>query len=517
MIIRKPYAFLIRHFRKIHILLFVLCGFIYYKNLQLTSFVNEFINLGTYDAYTEPVTKYVSVFAVISLLVLIIGSLILAILLHHKQKPWKLYLLPIVEYTLTLMVYIAISNFFLNYTGELHTATIRAIRDFLFIATIFQYPTIGVFLFRILGVDLNKFNFKMDEEYLELSNEDREELEINIEFDKESLKRGTKRLIRNIGYVYQEHKRTITSLIILALIVVLFGSYRYLFVTHKTYRQGDTLNVNGYSITINNSYYTDKDYTGRIISPKSSFIILNLTMKNNVDKRVVDLNKFHIMNGINDYITTAKTFGTEFEDFGEAYEKIELRKDATINFILIFKVDKKLPVNRFVLYYQNFNRNNSLPTKIKLKLNDVSKIKENKTLTLGDTLKFNIKNQEEEVIFDEYEITDSINYSYRVCTSSTCQTHTDNYTAKPGYKILKITFASTNFEGKDMIDFSNKYGKINYKDNENAEATLEINSPLSRVYYGKYLYIKVPEQIEKSTSIELEYTIRNNKYIYKLR
>ena len=68
-----------------------------------------------------------------------------------------------------------------------------------------------------------------------------------------------------------------------------------------------------------------------------------------------------------------------------------------------------------------------------------------------------------------------------------------------------------------MIDFSSKYGKINYIDNKNKTKSLEIVNPLGKTYYGKYLYVKVPEELERSTSIELEYTVRNNKYIYKIR
>ena len=105
MIIRKPYAFLIRHFKKIHILLLALCAFIYYKNLQLSSFIGEFIQLQTYDAFAEPISKYASFPAMLSMGIIIVGSLALVILLKHKQKPWKLYLLPIIEYTALFVIF----------------------------------------------------------------------------------------------------------------------------------------------------------------------------------------------------------------------------------------------------------------------------------------------------------------------------------------------------------------------------------------------------------------------------
>ncbi len=517
MIIRKPYAFLIKHFRKIHIILLILCGYIYYKNLQLSSFINEFMDLGTYDVANEPITKYVSFFAIIALLLLVVGSLLLAILLRHKQKPWKLYLLPVVEYIFIFIIYMATKSFFDSYTGELQTASIRAIRDFLLIATVIQYPILIIFLMRILGVDLNKFNFKMDEEYLEMSSADREELEINIDFDKDSLKRGIRRLLRNIGYVYQEHKKLCNTIATVLLIFLIYNGYRFIFITNKAYKQGDSLNSNGYTITVNNSYYSDKDYTGNIISDKSSFVILDLTIKNNAEAREVDLNKFHVMNGINDYVTTEKTFETEFQDLGKTYEKKSLRRGESFNQIMIFKVDKDLSTRRFVLYYQEFN--NGIPhlRKIKLKLNNLSEIKNNAIINLGEDFTFNLKNKKETITFDEYEFIDQVEYSYRSCTSSNCSTHTATKTADKGYKILKMSFASTDFEGKDMIDFSSKYGKIKYINKDNKKSVVTIKNPFQKVYYGKYLYIQVPEQMASSSSVELEYTVRNNKYIYKLR
>ena len=43
MIIRKPYAFLIKNFKKIHIALLILGLFVGYKLFDVTSFVNEFM------------------------------------------------------------------------------------------------------------------------------------------------------------------------------------------------------------------------------------------------------------------------------------------------------------------------------------------------------------------------------------------------------------------------------------------------------------------------------------------
>ena len=60
MIIRKPYAFLIKNFKKIHIALLILGIYVGYKLLDVITFVNEFMKFGTYDLYANPVSNYIS-------------------------------------------------------------------------------------------------------------------------------------------------------------------------------------------------------------------------------------------------------------------------------------------------------------------------------------------------------------------------------------------------------------------------------------------------------------------------
>ena len=71
---------------------------------------------------------------------------------------------------------------------------------------------------------------------------------------------------------------------------------------------------------------------------------------------------------------------------------------------------------------------------------------------------------------------------------------------------------------KELIDFSNNYGKIKYVDNENITRVIGIKDILkSQDYLGKYLYIEVPASLEQSKAIEFIYTLRNQKYYYKIR
>ena len=60
MIIKKPYAFLIKNFKKIHVFLFLVSIYIFIKINDIREFVSVFREFGSYDAYSEPITMYVT-------------------------------------------------------------------------------------------------------------------------------------------------------------------------------------------------------------------------------------------------------------------------------------------------------------------------------------------------------------------------------------------------------------------------------------------------------------------------
>ena len=110
-----------------------------------------------------------------------------------------------------------------------------------------------------------------------------------------------------------------------------------------------------------------------------------------------------------------------------------------------------------------------------------------------------------------------MNYTIRSCNTTFCYTEKESYTAKDGYTILKIDFGSINFEGKDMVDFSVNYGKIDYIDNSKMEHSVEFKYPFNKKALGKSIYTLVPEEVAKSETLDIVYVIRNEKYTYKLK
>lgn len=515
MIVRKPYAFLIKNFKKIHIFLLVLSCFVAYKLFNVSGFVSDFMRFGIYDNYNNPITKYITFMTLVSIVLLVIGSAALLLLLRHKNKPWKIYLVPVIEYLALFFVLNMIKSFFGGYSSDIETTDLRLSRDLMMIFIVAQIPAIGIYAMRVFGLDIQKFNFNSDQEFLELSEEDREEIEISIDVDKNTFKRFFKRWKRNIGYFYIEHKGICRTIILIFVAIIGYNFYKYFFVTGKTYSEGELYSANGYTITVNNSYYTNRSYNGELVSKKSNFIIIDLTLKNNAAPRTVKMDNFHVKNGVSDFTTTQKVYAEEFQDLGITYDTVkELKRDETINLIIVYKVNKSLKKDRFVLYYQE---DNGILRKIKLKLKDVSKIEDKSTFNIGDEMTFKIRNEEQVVSFDKFELANEMGYKRRICNTTRCDVEDETYKAKAGYKILKIEFASNEYEGKDMIDFSTDYGKINYIDSKNKETSLDFKYPFSHKATGKYIYTLVPDEVEKSEKLEIVYTIRNEKYTYKLK
>lgn len=519
MIVRKPYAFLIKNFKRIHIFLFILCSYVIYKSTQLYSFMKDFAILGTYDVFNEPISKYITVLSYIFLVFIVASMVAILVLLRKKNKPWKMYILPIITYILLFFTYIFTSSFFASYTGGIQTTESRAIRDICLILLVPQYGTFLILLVRILGLDLNKFDFKSDAEYLELQDSDRDEMEINIDIDKASFKRFFKRFKRNATYYYQEHKKLVLSVVIVFTLFIVYKSYQFIFITNKTYKQGDNINTSGYELKINNSYYTDFDYKGEVAYKDYNFVILDVTIKNNAEKRKINFDRFHVMNGISNYSPTAKTYGAMFKDLGVAYDDKTISKDEEFRTLLIYRVKKQDNIKRFALYYQEFNNDNTTHLrKIKLKLQDMTEVELDDKYSLYDEVKFKIGTNTKEVIFDEYNISDRVTYNKEICTADLCRYSSVDFVSRGEEKILSLGFSSNDFAGKDMIDFLTTYGKISYIDNDNKQHDVVIVNAIETLqYFGKYVYLKVPNEMVDAKGIELVISIRNNKYIYKIK
>ena len=130
------------------------------------------------------------------------------------------------------------------------------------------------------------------------------------------------------------------------------------------------------------------------------------------------------------------------------------------------------------------------------------------TLPAGDSI-FTISN---------YQMADSMNYYYERCYVYSCPTLTGTIVSTSygtSYTVLALDIQSS-MTMSSLRDFMVKYGKMKYE----VDGTLKegnIANPLSTSWKGNKVYLLVPKEAMNATSIELQFSIRNQIYHYILK
>ena len=512
MVLRKPYAFLIQYFQRIHLFLLGLCFYLFYKTSVLRTFVSEFIRTESYNKDLESITRYVGFLPVFVILLCLGIFLVLMILLRHKKKPWKIYLFPFLNYIYLLITMLYIRSFFIGYNDASDITRIMAGRDLLFIAYFLQFGVFLLLILRTLGIDLNKFGFKNDQEYLEIKEEDREEFELNFEFDKDVFIRTFNKLLRNFKYFYQEHKFILNAVFTIIAVYLVSYTYYYFAILHRIYKEGDIFQSNFYQITVKDSYLTNRKSNGDLIDKNSkySYVIVKLAVKNLGTNRSMYTDRFHLMNRSREG-ERAPQYQTYFSQYGHTYDDTEFANNETKEFTLIYRVESKWWKRRYMLYYQGLDKS-FLLRKVRLKVKDYQKVKSEDEKKLKQVLKIGQKDFK----FTKYQILDSVNYYSYKCNASGCSVMEDEATVH-NKKILQIDYMSDYFDPKTFVDFSTKYAKIKYEDKKGKVHNIDCENAIPRDYTNNALYLKVPAELKNAKKIDFVYTINEKQYVYHIK
>ena len=157
MVFRKPYAFFIKYFRIINLILNVLIVFLIYKLNLIHSVIND-IYYGRITNFSNTETTYIGfiMYFLIFLISLIIVIIILT--LKRKDKPFKDYLFNIIYNVFIIAYLFAVSNLFLTLNETVvEQTTLKLYSD---ISLLILIPIVYFFikyLLIIIGFDLKKF------------------------------------------------------------------------------------------------------------------------------------------------------------------------------------------------------------------------------------------------------------------------------------------------------------------------------------------------------------------------
>lgn len=527
MILRRPFAFLIKHFKLIHFIMFGLMVYIIYNTNLILTFLNEYtastLTLITHESY---LSLFKTSFFVAIAFVFIVNAIILG-LMAFKKKPIKIYIYNFVTFLYVLIVFLVAKNIIGSLEISLvELRTLKLVQDLLFASVLIQVIALIFTVVRATGFDIKSFNFVKDLEDLDITENDDEEFEVNLAVDTDVIKRKVNRGFRYFKYIYAENKYVFSILILIVVAFVCGIIYLNMTVYNKVYKENVVFKTNEFMISIEDSYVTKYDYRGNVISNDYSFVIVRVNLRTiyNV-KKVLETGKIALnINDHNLYPTTDYT--TEFKDLGNYYNKETIENEFS-NYILIYKIPDSYVDDKMVIkYYDN------LFSDIKTKLSPINLNNKITSLNynIGEAIEFeNSILNNSNIKINSYEIADIFKFEYNFCLNGTCNisheyikpvlnTNYDktllklngNFNLDENLNITKIP---------NMYEFIKEFGSVSYIINDtkkvvNKELTEVL--PLKSINKG-IIYLELPKEVEIASEIYLHFNVRNREYIYKLR
>ena len=103
MVIKKPYAFLIKHFRLIHGLLFGVLVFLFIQSVNIYTFFNNYAVSHNYLNQAGLADTYITPLMIILNIVAILIALVIYLILQLKDKSNRIYLASILYYIILII------------------------------------------------------------------------------------------------------------------------------------------------------------------------------------------------------------------------------------------------------------------------------------------------------------------------------------------------------------------------------------------------------------------------------
>ena len=528
MILKKPYAFLIKYFKLIHIVILGLLSYInsYYKNIY--AFYKDYSSSNYYDLNIAK--EYLPTLSFIVVVVLISLFIILFYLMKKKDKPNTLYILSITYYALVLIsMLVAYENINTLYDVTLTQRTSRLYNNIYFILNLPSYYFIFTYLVRGIGFDIKKFNFSKDLEELDIKAEDNEEFEFVIGTKDYLIKRKIHRFFREVKYYYKENEFLINiiggTFIGVVSIVLLINISSTI---HK-YHLGNKVNAEKFKIILNNAYVTNKDYTGKVINQNKKYLILDITI-NNLGTNELKPSEMYIKYGNNKQSIMKLSMQSSFSDLGKIYNGDLIKKEPE-NLIFIYELPQSASTNNLKLAIYKGKTITSKEIKynfVEYKFNakKIDKSPKNNLVELNQNLNLGNKLYGNTTIdIKNVETKNKYTYTYDKCYSEeNCEKLTNIITPNGGFNYnlmivdYDISIDKNSLLGRtynDDIYIINKFSKLKYKVN-NEEKEINIFGTKYDNLPNKIIY-EIPASALKSEELFFIFETRENKYLYKIK
>jgi len=525
-ILRKPYAILIKNFKLIHAILAILMGYLFYRTTNIVNFIGDYISSAQSTISNEVVTSLFNpVFVLIITVIIIVTGIIMA-LLKFKDKPIKIYAYNIIIYIASAVIYFFASSIIKQLEiGLVDIRTLKLVQDFVTALMIVQALSLIFVIVRATGFDIKNFNFKEDLIDLNIEKDDDEEFEVDLDVDTDKVKRRFRKKIRYTKYIYLENRLLVNTVTLLLSIIIVIFLIINLNTYNKTFKKQQSFKTNEFLINVTNSYLVNQDYKGKIINEDKQYVVVKIKI-NKLYGNNMKLKTGRITLNVGNYAYYHTSEPKDnFIDLGNTYLSNEITSDAK-TYLLVFEIPNDIEYKKMILKYRDTNNRD---IKVDVTPTNLKNKKELENVNIGETLsleKSTLGNSN--LIINSYEFSDKFKVEYKYCPNDNCYDSYEYITPTTTNNIEKTLLK---IKGKLVLDenlgirnislpkFLQYFAQIKYIKGDVAKIVnvdfKEVKP--KKVKLNNEYYVEVPKYILESEKIDLYINIRNNIYTYHLK
>ncbi len=538
MIIKNPYSTIAKYYRIINFILLVPLVYLLLKYGDIAEFYRDYVRAGYSTPETNFVDTYVTGLTFLVPVVLIIVNLGIYFVFLSKKKKQSYHLL-VPAYCVVLLILDLLFHTTMTtiQNGGLDPTFANFVRDCANLCPLPLYAFIVIGISKCFGFNLKTLKFDIKDE-LKITDEEEDDIELKIGDENNSVKKQAVHLIRELKYYILENKFVFTcfsvvfGLAIVGSIILKFQVY------NKTYYTNQSFSLSNFTLSLKESYISNVDYHGNIISRDKYFLIVKMGIINNGQARVIDRGSFRIsVNGENLYPNYERAL--RFLDIGKPYQGEEIPKQSEENpgeeYVLVYELTKDQVKSSYQMkiltdltqkeghLVTRYKTINIKPTNIvkgeKIgtgKLNTELKFKDT---VLGDTT-YKLKS---------YKLDVSYQYEAQNCSNGQCTMIRDRVVPSGGKYLFIIEDElkldeNTQYYKNSPHDFYNDFMSVDYiyspsngtVKNDEIHNISAIKDVTPRGVTNVKIF-EVPSTIRFSTKINLVITIRNKQMVIELK
>jgi hypothetical protein len=531
MILRKPYAFFIKHFKFFHLVLSVLTIYSLIRVINIISYINQYLSTATAVDNLIPTEDVATLYSYtdnkVHIAMAIISALLLFIMTMKKKKN-KFYIFSTI---------LPILLIFLNKKGCATMYKLTAIwvssTELNTLVDLYLFVAIGlliqaaVTISRTVGFNISRFDFNSDILKLQIDEKDREEVGFVADFDFNDLKRDWRKNFRYVKYFIKAYKKT------MIICFILFGIFAFGFYGYTNMKtqikplsrlEFRNKNISDYEIDYNNSYIINTDSAGNKIGEGRTFVVVDLSITNyGYEDSSFPYAVLGVGTGEDTYTPTIK-YKNEVNDLGNVYDGKIVKMEETVDNIYMFEVperdlNKTLYLSAIDLYSDRVYYLEINPVDLRVYDNEYIDVNKGDEVTFdGDIFR------DSKLVINKIETSDYFQLPYEFY--ATKNRHYTSYEymradvarANQDRCVMRIEgyFDTPNTNITNLYQLLAHYGYIEYRigdDIYQQNNGFVLLSP-KKVKEKNVIYVEVLENIRQADTISIVFNVRGTSYSY---